>query len=151
MIQTADTYIGRPVDDAHRVIRDCQTQQAVIIPLDRLAEHAAVSHWSRPDVDWHIPTTLAPIGLPAFVSGGRWLVQCPACLSAQYACEQDARFFCVDCLNEHAGGAWVRVVWPKEREAIEAALLERPDKHSQTWMPHESVDDLRRQNAEHGI
>jgi hypothetical protein len=88
--------------------------------------------------------------LPAWVSGGRWIVMCP-CGGAQLASREDHRFFCVDCLNAQVGGQWRTVTWPEDAEAIEAALLARPESHTRTWLPTETLSDLLAENAEHGV
>ena len=147
VIHTTETYFGhRAVEIAPGVRVPLQE----VLPLERMAEAMPMIAWHHAE-SWSVPQKTAPrsAALPAFVSGSRWLVQCPACLSAQYTTQADPRFFCVDCLNEHVGGAWLPVVWPEDREAIEAALAVRPQPHTRTWMPHESVEDLHRQNTEH--
>lgn len=85
----------------------------------------------------------------AFVNHGRWIVQCPFCPSAQIACDADRRFWCVDCHNQAVGGAWLRVVWPskRQRELIEALLLQRPDVRTRNWLPHERIEDVQREQA----
>jgi hypothetical protein len=88
--------------------------------------------------------------LPAWVSGGRWIVMCP-CGGAQLASRKEHRFFCVDCLNAQVGGQWRTVRWPEEAEAIEAALLLRPEPHTRTWLPTETLADLLAENADHGV
>lgn len=119
------------------------------IPPDRFAEHTGWLHWHRKDVDHHVPdSTAKDVHLKAEVNAGRWIVRCP-CGGAQRASKVDRRFFCVDCLNEWVSGQWVRVEWPREIEAIEELLSQRPDRETASWVPGESVDDLRSQNAEH--
>jgi hypothetical protein len=88
--------------------------------------------------------------LPAWVSGGRWIVMCP-CGGAQLAARDDHRFFCVDCLNAQVGGQWRTVRWPDDAEAIEAALLRRPAPETRTWLPTETLSDLLAENAAHGV
>lgn len=59
--------------------------------------------------------------------------------------------WCPLCRNKVAGWRWRPVVLPAEREAIEAALLARPDVATRNWHPGETVDDLRRENRDHGL
>lgn len=90
----------------------------------------------------------------AYVNHGRWLVDCPFCGSTQVAAKTDRRFLCAgtgSCGNAPAGGAFVPVVWPKDTEAIEAVLVNRPDPNTRNWLPGETIKDLRRENVEHGI
>lgn len=81
----------------------------------------------------------------ARINYGRWLTDC-AC-GAGVAVDStfpDARcFFC---------GAVMSVVFPplEEREAIEVLLLRRP-LENRHWRPYESVVDVARLNAAHGV
>jgi hypothetical protein len=61
--------------------------------------------------------------------------------------------WCVRCSNAAAGGRWRPIVLPEpdERAAIEAALAVRPSVETRNWTPGETVADLARQNAEHGV
>ena len=87
------------------------------------------------------------------VNHNRWIVRCPfpPCRGVEIAARTDHRFFCCSCGNKTAGGLWLRVQWPDTAEAIEAALLVRPDPDTRNWELGETVDDLRAENAEHGI
>lgn len=95
----------------------------------------------------------ADVEAHARLDHGRWVVDCPACPSAQLASFEDRRFFCTDCHNAAAGGAWVPVRWPpaNQLEAVEAELELRPADATRNWRPGESVDDVRAENAAHGI
>lgn len=90
----------------------------------------------------------------AFVERGMWMAQCPKCNSAQVTSPADPRFICVGdptgCGNYYVGGKTVPVKWPKNREAIEAALITRPQLF-RNWRPGETVKDLIRENKEHGL
>ena len=44
-----------------------------------------------------------------------------------------------------------RVLWPDDREGIESVLSHRPIPESRNWLPGETVDDLKRENIEHGL
>jgi len=85
----------------------------------------------------------------AVVNGGRWLVLCPFpnCNGAQYASFLDRRFYCVDCCNRAVGGKWLEVIWPAHAGDLERTLSERPGE-AQHWVPGETSDDLREQDAE---
>jgi hypothetical protein len=86
----------------------------------------------------------------ARVNEGRWIADCPFCGGAQFTSPDDRRFLCADCGNMAIGGKWMRVVWPAAPEAIEDELIIRPTENRH-WLPHESVADLQRENAEHGL
>ncbi len=122
-----------------------------LAPETPLAERPARLYWTRTDVMPFVPRGVSD-GERAYaiVDGGRWIVRCPFCPSAQIACETDRRFFCVECLNEPVGRRWLRVVWPDQgkRAQIEAELWlrERPDKMS--WEHTETVEDLAKKRHE---
>jgi len=61
--------------------------------------------------------------------------------------------WCIRCSNAAAGGRWRPIVLPEpvERSAIEAALEARPLIATRNWTPGETVAELARQNAEHGV
>jgi hypothetical protein len=80
------------------------------------------------------------------VNHGRWFVRCPFCHSAQIAAKSDRRFLCAGydgCANVQVGGAFVNVEWPDEADALEEALVERPDPARRHWLPGETVEKLR--------
>lgn len=113
----------------------------------RAAEWEVVQQWPR-GVPFVMPSGLAAKpALAARVNHGQWIVDCPFCPSASMACATDHRFFCVNCLNAGAGGKWLAVIWPKNRDAIEAVLLERPNPHTRNWSMVETLQDLRAENA----
>ena len=55
------------------------------------------------------------------------------------------------CGNVQVGGAFVKVTWPKNADAIEVVLCERLDPSTRNWTPGESVADLKRENVEHEV
>ena len=59
--------------------------------------------------------------------------------------------YCPACENAEPDGAWRRLRFPDDREQLEALLMLRPDPETRNWWPGETVDDLRVQNAEHGV
>lgn len=84
----------------------------------------------------------------AFVSAGRWVVECPDCTYAIRFCEAMPHFICP--IHEQ----WRRVELPDERDAIEAELVVRPvhpilGLWKSNWKPGETVDDLKAENAAH--
>ena len=102
------------------------------------------------------PATIAG-RVQARVNHGRWLVDCPGCNSALVIDLDEPVYMCVECGNAANGGRWLRVIFPRQRKGIEAELLKRPygrnpeDAPTRNWEPGETVADLRRENAEHGI
>lgn len=101
-----------------------------------------------------VPMTddVAKESVPVLVNHGRWIVECPTpgCGGAQATSPEDPRFLCTYCANIGTGGKWIRVVWPRDPEAIEELLVDRPA-NAQNWRPGESAELLRAENLEHGI
>ncbi len=90
--------------------------------------------------------------IPAEINHGRWIVNCPepGCRGASLADPARPIFMCPSCWNATHGHYWLQVEFPTEREAIEAELLARPLAANRNWVPGESVEQLRRDNAAHG-
>lgn len=108
--------------------------------------------WQRWDTPPAEPTsTIQGVAATPHVSEGRWVVDCP-CGGAQLAAEAQERFFCVECLNEWAGGQWVPVEWHADSGKVEAALVKRRDVRTMHWQPDaESLADIRRENRDRGV
>lgn len=110
---------------------------------------------------WHAPiptkqafaADLGPksLALEARANHGRWIVECPDCNDAQFACPDDRRFMCGNCANAVVGGFWRPVVWPKDRAKVEELLMARPDPTTRNWLPHETVAQLKAENKERGL
>lgn len=121
-------------------------------PADRAAEWAPAAFW-RATTPWEqarCAKTLRGADTPAYVSEGRWVIDCPDCGSAQMANRTDHRFMCSDCANIAVGGKWRPVVWPGDTEAIESVLEQRPVPN-QNWAPGETVEQLAVENLAHGL
>jgi len=102
----------------------------------------------------------------ARVDFGRWVADCE-CGGASYVEPRDPVFFCTSCGNVALGGIWRRVIFPDNREEIEAELLMRlvyPPKNrkpvdaamnavskvpglARCWRPGETVAELKRQRS----
>jgi hypothetical protein len=91
--------------------------------------------------------TLAKFRLQARANWGRWVVSCFRCPSALDLLPGAPVFFCREC------GSSAEVEWPPDelRYGIERLLLMRPDVTTQNWQPGETLIDLMRENAAHGI
>ncbi len=82
------------------------------------------------------------LGAPvkAFVSGGRWLVQCPTCRTALVACRHLPYFICVGC-GSRPKKQWSPVIFPDDLEDIEHQLLTIPgfrtNAPERNWIPIE--------------
>lgn len=86
----------------------------------------------------------------AEINHGRWLVRCPFCSGAEEADPDQPVFYCLSCGNADFGGRVMIVAFPDKQKAIEAALLRR-EMGNRNWGPGESLADLVRENAEHGL
>ena len=67
-----------------------------------------------------VPASIST-SVDAFVNAGRWLWQCVACNNAT-VCEAGQPSICVECSTQ----GWLNVVFPSNREEIEAELLKQP-------------------------
>lgn len=82
----------------------------------------------------------------AYINYNRWVADCPNC-GAGIACVPDcSQAVCLEC------GERYDVSFPDAttREAIEALLLMRPQRNRH-WRPGETIEDLERENRDHGI
>lgn len=88
----------------------------------------------------------------ARVDHGRWVAECPdGCRWAVIVSVQTPLFFCGSCRNAKVGGNWRRVALPADRDKIEYHLLKRIGTANRFWNPGETVADLIRENAAHGV
>lgn len=94
----------------------------------------------------------ADAGLVARVYHGLWIVDCDCCNGAQVVHPGDP-FQCVGCYNHDHDYCWRPVIFPPDavRQQIEALLSKRRRPEEMNWFPHETVADLARENAEHGV
>jgi hypothetical protein len=121
------------------------------VPLTA-AERIVFGHWPGIANGGGFPSGLDESRVAhAEVNHGRWTVRCPWCSGCQNASEEDHRFFCTECSNGAAGGKWIAVVWPADREEIELALGQRPHPDNRNWLPGETIADLWLENAAHGV
>lgn len=85
----------------------------------------------------------------AEVNHGRWIARCPYCAGAMYVAP-GLPFYCVDCLMVANEGQAMTVVFPEEKERIEALLLARPNPATRNWQPGETVAQLESENDLYG-
>lgn len=95
----------------------------------------AVQPWGRP----------GPVA--ARVNWGRWICDCPVCTSALQLQPGTGGFRCWDC------GASIEVVWPDVamQRGVERLLMMRADPKTRNWTNDETLEDLLRENAVHGV
>lgn len=109
----------------------------------------------------------------AMINHGRWIALCPKCGGAEYVDPYEKIFYCFSCGNAALKGHARPVEFPDNRKEIEQAVLQRPvlavrgtnaiqrailavpltPGFSRTWMPGETLEDLKRQMEEvqHGL
>lgn len=98
-----------------------------------------------------VPDVISALpALPARVYEGLWIVDCP-CGGAEMICRGHPILWCCSCGNRYAGGLWRQVELPANAPEIERLLDLRPFPVNQNWQPGETVDQLRAENAEHGL
>ncbi len=103
-----------------------------------------------------LPADDAPVGKPlvAYISIGRWVVDCDICGSAVVADSGFPWFCCTACGSR---GEWRPVKFPMNKTAIEAVLLKRPGFRNaapnRNWRPQdkETFATLWRENRDHGL
>jgi hypothetical protein len=88
------------------------------------------------------PIVPRPHVLTAYVNDGRWLADCPHCGSGIIIGPVWTVAICLGCYSRYASPPM-----PAEREAIEAALSDRPQA-AQNWRPFESVAGLIAENLQ---
>lgn len=122
--------------------------------IDWLRHRRRLRRQMRPELGPLPPLDNVSGTIMAQVNHGRWVIPCPACNAAQMCSRQYPYYLCDNCGSPDNNGQWRHVVYPDERDEIEAVLLDRVALHpelapTRNWTPGETVDDLRRENAEH--
>lgn len=104
--------------------------------------------------------------IKARIDWGRWLADCPYCNGAEYVDPDEPFLFCLSCGMQKNSGAALPVEFPPNRGEIEALVLARPVDDlrggnlvekallarplvqglSRSWLPGETVNDLKEQN-----
>lgn len=98
-----------------------------------------------PNLPWTLPHVVAP-NPAAFVSGGRWLVECRCGNCPALAPEWGGLALCYEC-----GAVYEGVDLPSEAIDIERLLVQRDQPSMRYWNPAITVEALREQNATLGI
>lgn len=83
----------------------------------------------------------------AYISGGKWIADCPRCNGGIAAWSDNPKGCCLDC------GTIYRVKFPPKAETERAisVLAERPDPLTRSWhvQRQETVDDLAAENEQY--
>ena len=116
--------------------------------------------------------------MDAFMNHGRWLAYCPDCGAANKVDRNTGEYLCLLCNQSLIAVAYtpkpnnpklfVKVPDVEERQKALARakrnkatfkytpekverLLRKRNKANMNWFPHETLADLERENAEHGV
>lgn len=84
----------------------------------------------------------------AYINRSCWVADCE-CRGCMVV-EPNEPYLCPDCGNAMYRGQPREVIFPKNREQIEAVLLKRPYPKNRNWLLTETLADLKRQNKENG-
>jgi hypothetical protein len=82
----------------------------------------------------------------ARVNHGRLIAICPSCECGMFVLRAEPMACCAEC-----GNLYRSVEMPAELSTLAALLLARPKREHQNWQPTETIDDIRRENLEHGV
>lgn len=87
----------------------------------------------------------------AYANHGRWVADCPRpyCTSAMALLREQETFVCEGAVD--SCGITSPIQWPNDPAAVELILMQRPAFATRNWVLGETLEDLIRENAEHGI
>ena len=124
-----------------------QTREDIFGDLS-IATIAAKHIGTRGECDMPNGTSDAAVAI-ARVNDGRWIADCPWCSGAERVSFEMPAFFCCGCRNAAVGCAVISVKLPtvRTREAVERHLVGNRPPGARHWVPGETVEDLRRQDA----
>jgi len=106
-----------------------------------------VRHAAEGNEEYAEPMTTNDTPIQAIVNHGRWMILCE-CRNGVNVPPRNTpnhEAVCPAC-----GTIWTQVVFPPEAAEIESALAERKFRHTQSWMPGETPDQLRQETASKG-
>lgn len=107
----------------------------------RQAEALAALARAYPNLPWQGARVVAELP-SAFVSGGRWLVECSCGNCPALAPEWGGLALCYEC-----GAVYEGVAQPVDAEEIERLLVARKHPSMRYWNPTQAVETLRADNA----
>lgn len=111
----------------------------------RFVEKIAETRYGmKPQVNW-IP---AGDAVQAFITNGDWAAKCPDCPEV-IVVDNEHPFWCPACQNAKNDGAARPLVFPENREQIEAILLKRISPTNRNWLAGETIEDLQAENDSH--
>jgi len=88
--------------------------------------------WAARSGHNYIDDRVAGIPVYARIDWGRWIADCE-CGGAEYVDHEEPLFFCMSCGNSGTSGRARKVIFPKNREAIEIETMKHPEGGHQSW------------------
>lgn len=98
-----------------------------------------------PNLPWKAPW-VNDLPLEVFVSGGRWLVECPCGNCPMVAPEWGNLALCYEC-----GAIYDKLVMPVDAHLIEAMLVLRKTLGLRYWNPGITLQNLQEENVKLGV
>jgi hypothetical protein len=86
----------------------------------------------------------------AYVNWSNWKVACPFCPEVVLA-EPGYAYYCPNCLMAGNGNRAMDIIFPPDKEIIDALLNMRPSPENRHWELVETSGDLIDQNVKNGI
>ena len=126
-------------DEGHR------TPDGRPLTLEQFAQHYGRKYGIRIP-----PATKIKGTIRAYISRGRWVINCPDCNSAMPGSMAARVFICAECGSPDNDGMWRKVTFPIGKAAIEQLLGAR-SKRNRNMAIGETAADLRRENLAHGL
>lgn len=138
MVRPTYTRIGRPLEGVNA---STPTEYLAIAQsqIDTMRQRRPALVWP----DLHLVET-GPHDPPQ-VRQGRWLVGC-ACGNWPHYDPDWQMAVCLEC-----AAVYTKVAPPDRWQDAETVLMRRPDYQTRNWLPHESVEALVQENAQHGV
>lgn len=109
--------------------------------------------WNRPDLplgEQVRPNWVVRGHVYATVNSGSWAATCPFCNNPQIV-DRNLPFFCTICAMLGNEFRAMEVIFPPDRDVIEAILILRPDPYTWCYDFGETPAQLQAQNIEHGV
>ena len=134
------------------VMRNTPPKQSILSTMDFVRHIYYHTRMDRTGLKLGDINDLGKAVAKAKVSHGRWVVDCPGefCNGAEYVDMNNKIFMCCSCWNTEFENKWLKVSVPENRKEIEEILLKRSIK-VRNWLPDETLDDLIKENLEHGL
>lgn len=122
-----------------------ESRPAPHVAIRAIAEAWRAKHVAKGRREYDAPLEEVATPIDAYINEGRYLVDCVCANGVPLSSVgEGAEAVCFVC-----GTVWTQIVFPENRVAIERVLEQRRWRKHQNWRPHETLEDLERENAEH--